>query len=96
MTDETDTAVEPIEAIHITEIPAIRDNNENLIPLKQGDFPTSKEGKSAFFRYKSEVYVEKAEAVLRVETPEEKTVKKIAAMRAKLAKLEAELATDED
>lgn len=94
MGNETGTAPAPV-----TEIPAFRDDQGNLVPLKAANFPKTKEGKLAHFRYKAEFFRDlakefdnKALGIEKAGDPAFQRERKIERMKKQLAKLEAEAA----
>ena len=75
-------------------VPAIRGKDGSLLTLKRKDFPASKEGKIAYFKYQSEKYLDMAKAVVEGTDPIKKKERKIQQMRERLARLENEVADD--
>lgn len=83
----------------VTEIPTFRDDKGILKSLKPKDFPKTKEGRLANFRYKAEFFRElakefdnKALGIEKAGDPAFQRERKIEKMRKMLAKLEAEAA----
>lgn len=90
--ENTGTAPAPV-----TEIPAFRDEAGQLRTLKAKDFPKTKEGRQAHFRFKAEVFRDlanefenKALGIEKAGDPAFQRQRKIERMKKMLAKLEAE------